>query len=155
PDHTVHRSIAQIYLYHIVNLTRSLEYFVKAAKYARPVDPKQAAEAHYFAGIICVIERRLEPALNHLQQATELNPDLVEAHYQKSCVAALMGKSEQAVESLEVAINGDARYHERAKVDAAFDSIRPHVQHLLDQLMEPVREKIAEVRHDAEQLQGY
>jgi tetratricopeptide (TPR) repeat protein len=155
PDHTVHRSIAQIYLYHVVNLTRSLEYFIKAAKYARPVDPKQAAEAHYFAGIVCVIERRLEPALKHLQQATELNPELAEAHYQKSCVASLLGESERAVESLALAINGDARYYERAKVDAAFDSIRPQVQRLLDQLMEPVREKIAEIRHDAEQLQGY
>src|SRR5262249_7707105 len=50
PDYTVHRSIAQIYLYHIVNLPQALEYFLKAAKYARPSDPKQAAEAHYFAG---------------------------------------------------------------------------------------------------------
>jgi tetratricopeptide (TPR) repeat protein len=73
PDYTVHRSIAQIYLYHIIDLPKALEYFLKAAKYARPSDQKQAAEAHYFAGIVCVIEGRLEQALGQLEQATELN----------------------------------------------------------------------------------
>jgi len=155
PDYAVHRSIAQIYLYHIVNLPKALEYFLKAAKYARPSDQRQAAEAHYFAGIVCVIERRLEPALEHLRQATQLNPELAEAHYQQSCVASLLGGGEQAIASLAQAIKGDARYYERAKSDAAFDSIRPQVQILLDQLMRPVREKIVEVKQDAARLEGY
>jgi tetratricopeptide (TPR) repeat protein len=155
PDYTVHRSIAQIYLYHIINLPKALEYFLKAAKYARPSDQKQAAEAHYFAGIVCVIERRLEPAVEHLRQSTELNSELAEAHYERSRVASLLGDGEQAVASLALAIKGDARYYERARGDAAFDSIRRHVQILLDQLMRPVREKIDEVKQDAAQLDGY
>ncbi|MGH9753502.1 MAG: TPR end-of-group domain-containing protein, partial [Blastocatellia bacterium] len=155
PDYTVHRSIAQIYLYHIVDLPQALEYFSKAAKYARPSDLTGAAEAHYFAGIVCVIERRLEQALDHLREATGLNPELAEAHYQQSCVASLLGENEQAVASLTRAIQGDARYYERAKNDAAFDSIRPQVQILLDQLMRPVRAKIVEVKQDAAQLEGY
>ncbi|HZF37741.1 MAG TPA: hypothetical protein VE715_02860 [Blastocatellia bacterium] len=154
PDYAVHRSIAQIYLYHIINLPKALEYFDKAAKYARPSDQKQAAEAHYFAGIVCVIERQLEPALGHLRRATELNPELAEAHYEQSRVASLLGDGEQAVASLAQAIKGDARYYERAKSDAAFDSIHPQVQILLDQLMRPVREKIVEVKQDAAQLDG-
>src|SRR5262245_31736520 len=76
PDYTIHRSIAQIHLYHIVNLPKALEYFLKAAKYARPSDLAGAAEAHYFASIVCVIERQLESALEHLSQATRLNPNL-------------------------------------------------------------------------------
>jgi len=155
PDYTIHRSIAQIYLYHIVNLPKALEYFLKAAKYARPSDLAGAAEAHYFAGVVCVIERRLEPALEHLQQATKLNPELAEAHYQQSCVASLLDNDEEAIASLAQAIKGDARYYERAKSDAAFDSIRPQVQTLLDQLMRPVREKIVEVKQDAARLEGY
>jgi len=155
PDYTVHRSIAQIYLYHIVNPPKALEYFLKAAKYARPSDLAGAAEAHYFAGIVCVIERRLEPALEHLRQAVELNPELAEAHYQRSLVASLLGNGEEAVVSLGRAIEGDARYYERAKNDEAYDSIRPQVRLLLDQLMRPVREKIVEVKQDAAQLDGY
>ncbi|HEV2663333.1 MAG TPA: hypothetical protein VG324_00370, partial [Blastocatellia bacterium] len=155
PDFAVHRSIAQIHLYHIVNLPKALAYFLKAAKYARPSDQKQAAEAHYFAGIVCVIERQLEPAMGNLRQATELNPELAEAHYEQSRIASLLGDGEQAVASLTRAINGDARYYERSKSDPAFDSIRQQVQILLDQLMRPVREKIVEVKQDAAQLDGY
>jgi tetratricopeptide (TPR) repeat protein len=155
PDYAVHRSIAQIYLYHLVNLPKALEYFCKAAKYARPSDLTGAAEAHYFAGVVCALQRQLEPALDHLRQATELNPDLAEAHYQHSCVAALLGECAQAIRSLERAIEGDARYHERAKNDAAYDSIRPQIQTLLDRLMRPIKEKVAEVKHDAARLQGY
>src|SRR5262249_51088553 len=155
PDYTIHRSIAQIHLYHIVNLPKALEYFLKAAKYARPSDLAGAAEAHYFAAIVCVVERRLESALEHLRQATQLNPKLAEAYYQQSCVASLMGDGEQAVASLAQAIEGDARYYERAKNEAAFDPIRSRIQFLLDQLMRPVREKIVEVKQDAAQLDGY
>src|SRR5262249_22256456 len=154
PDYTVHRSIAQIYLYHIIDLPKALEYFLKAAKYARPSDQKQAAEAHYFAGIVCVVERQLEPALDHLRQATELNPELAEAHFERSRVASLMGDGEHVAASLAEAIEGDARYYERAKSDATFDPIRRQVQALLDQLMAPVRDKIVEVRQDAAQLEG-
>jgi tetratricopeptide (TPR) repeat protein len=155
PDYTVHRSIAQICLYHIVDLPKALEYFHKAAKYAQPNDQRQAAEAHYFAGVVCVIERRLEQALEHLGQATELNPELAEAHYEQSRIASLLLQGEQAVDCLAQAIKGDARYYERAKNDTAFDSIRPQVQILLDQLMRPVREKIVEVKQDAARLDGY
>ena len=154
PDYTVHRSIAQIYLYQIINLPKALEYFLKAAKYALPSDQKQAAEAHYFAGIVYVIERQLEPALDHLRQATELNPELAEAHYEQSRVASLLSCGEQAVASLALAIKGDARYFERVKSEEAFDPIRPQVQALLDQLMRPVREKIVEVKQDAAQLEA-
>jgi tetratricopeptide (TPR) repeat protein len=154
PDYSVHRSIAQIYLYQIINLPKALEYFLKAAKYALPSDQKQAAEAHYFAGIVYVIERQLEPALDHLRQATELNPELAEAHYEQSRVASLLSCGEQAVASLALAIKGDARYFERVKSEEAFDPIRPQVQALLDQLMRPVREKIVEVKQDAAQLEG-
>src|SRR5262245_48823622 len=155
PDYTVHRSIAQIHLYHIVNLPKALEYFLKAAKYARPSDLAGAAEAHYFASIVCVIERQLESALEHLSQATRLNPNLSEAHYQRSCVASLLGDGEPAVESVAQAIEGDARYYERAKNEASFDPIRSRIQILLDRLMRPVSEKLDEVKQDAAQLDGY
>jgi tetratricopeptide (TPR) repeat protein len=155
PDYAVHRSIAQIYFYHLVNLPQALEYFRKAAKYARPSDQKQAAEAHYFAAMVCVVQQRLAEAFDHLRQATHLDPELAEAHYQQACVASLLGEREQAVASLAEAIKGDARYYERAKSDAAFDQMRQRVRALLDQLMRPVEEKVAEVRQDAAQLQGY
>jgi WD40 repeat protein len=155
PDYSVHRSIATIYLYRLIDLPRALDYFLKAAKYARPSDPRQSAEAQYFAGMVCVIQQRLDAALVHLQDAVKLDPKLFEAYYQQACLAVRLGKTESAIACLESAIKGDARYFERARGDRSFDLVRPQVQLLLDSLMKPVKEKIVEVKQDAESLKGY
>ena len=155
PDFAVLRSIANICLYHLVNLSNALEYFRKAAKYARPNDTRQSAEAHYFAAIVCAIQQRFKEGLEHLNEATALNPHLYEAYYQKACLAAMLGQEDDAIYSLELAIKGDPRYFERARCDQAFDAVRPRVQALLNQLMKPVQERIAEVKQDAELLKQY
>jgi WD40 repeat protein len=155
PDFGVLRSIANICLYHLINLTNSLEYFRKAAKYSRPSDSRQSAEAHYFAGVVCGLQQRFEEGLEHLGEAIALNPQLFEAHYQKACLAALLKENGAAVASLEIAIKGDPRYYERAKADEAFDPVRPEVQALLDRLMGLVQAKLAEVSRDARMLKRY
>jgi WD40 repeat protein len=155
PDFAVLRSIANICLYHSIHLAKSLEYFRRAAKYSRPNDARQSAEAHYFAGVVCAIQQQFKEGLEHLGEAIALNPDLFEAHYQKACLAAILNESDEAVASLDLAIRGDPRYYERAKGDEVFDSVRPHVQALLDRLMEPVRAKLAEVSRDARMLKRF
>ncbi|MEK6288377.1 MAG: hypothetical protein AABO57_21890 [Acidobacteriota bacterium] len=155
PDFGVLRSIANICLYHLVNLTSSLEYFRKAAKYSRPSDARQSAEAHYFAGVVCAIQRQFQDGLDHFGEAVALNPALFEAHYQKACLAAMLNEADAAVTSLELAIKGDPRYYERAKSDEVFDAVRPQVQALLDRLMQPVQAKLAEVGRDATMLKRY
>src|SRR5205085_5844499 len=82
PDYVVLRSIANIYLYHLINLPQALHYFRKAAKYARPSDARQAAEAHYFAAVVCVVQQQTVEALTQLQEAVALHPQFYEAHYQ-------------------------------------------------------------------------
>jgi tetratricopeptide (TPR) repeat protein len=155
PDFAVLRSIANICLYHLIHLAKSLEYFRRAAKYSRPNDARQSAEAHYFAGVVCAIQKQFKEGIEHLDEAIALNPGLFDAHYQKACLAAILNKSGEAVENLELAIRGDPRYYERAKGDEVFASIRPRVQALLDRLMEPVQAKLAEVSRDARMLKRY
>jgi WD40 repeat protein len=155
PDYSVHRSIASLYLYHLVDLPSALAYFLKAAKYARPSDPRQSAEAHYFAGMICLIQQQLSSAFTHLEEAVKLDPELFEAYYQKACLSARLSDIDASINSLESAIRGDARYYERAKTDPIFYAMRPQVQALLERLMQPVQQKVEEVRRDAEALKGF
>ena len=155
PDFGVLRSIANICLYHLINLSNSLEYFRKAAKYSRPSDARQSAEAHYFAGVVCALQQQFKEGIEHLSEAIALNPALFEAHYQKACLAAMLGEAGAAVASLEIAIKGDPRYYERAKSDEVFDTVRLEVQALLDRLMQPVQAKLAEVTRDASMLKRY
>jgi len=155
PDFAVLRSIANIYLYHLVQLEKSLEYFCRAAKYSRPNDRRQAAEAHYFAGVVCALQQRFQAGLAHLREALALNSDLFEAQYQKACLQALLNDADEAVASLALAIKGDSRYFERAKTDEVFAGIRPQVSKLLEYLMEPVQAMLAEVDRDAKMLKRY
>jgi tetratricopeptide (TPR) repeat protein len=155
PDYAVLRSIANIYLYHLINLPQALNYFCKAAKYARPNDARQAAEAHYFAAVVCVIQQRPIEAFAQLHEAVALQPQFYEAHYQRASVAAMLGQVEEAIHSLEQAISGDARYYERVKTDPLFDALKPQVEALLERLVQPLQERAAQVKRDAAQLQGY
>lgn len=155
PDFVVLRSIAQIYLYHLVNLPRAYEYFGKAAKYARPVNQGQAAEAEFLAAMVCALQQQIPQAIAHLREAIALNPELHEAQYQLACLLALNEPSAEIIPCLAAAIKGDARYYERAKMDTAFAGLRAEVEQLLAEMMEPVREMLLDVRHVAEQLDGF
>lgn len=155
PDYVVLRSIANLYLYHLIDLPQALHYFGKAAKYARALDARQAAEAHYFAGLTCLLQQQPEAAAGQFAEAIHLQPQFAEAHYQLAGVAARLGQMENALASLEQAIHGDARYYERAKTDAMFDGVRAPVDELLARLVQPVAVQVAQVKEDAAQLQGY
>lgn len=155
PDYAVLRSIAHIYLYHLINLPQALAYFRKAAKYARPADPRSAAEAHFFAGVICLIEQQPDEAWRELQEATDLNPQFYEAHYQRALAAAIIGEGDSALGPLEQSIRGDARYYERAKNDELFAAIRAQVESLLARLALSLEQRVERVKREAGQLQGY
>lgn len=155
PDYSVHRSIACLFLYHLIDLDKSLEYFRKAARYARPSHTGQCAEAHYFAGIVCALERDLDAAFTHLREAVALNPELSEAQYQLASLSAFAGDPEAALTSLEAAIKGKARYFDRVRRDEAFDSVRGEVDRLLERLIEPIRERVQEVRRNARSLDEF
>lgn len=153
-DFAVHRSIGNIHLYHVVDLPKALEYFLRAAKYARPRDARQAAEAEYFAGIVCSVQRNMKGASAHMLEATDLNPNLYEAFYVHAEFEVMLNDPAIAVRSLEKAIRGDARYHERAKTAEAFDSARPQVHSLLDDLMREIREKARRANKTIKELHG-
>ena len=155
PDFSVHRSIGSIFLYHVIDLEKAHEYFLKAAKYAQPCDASHAAEAQYFVGIACALQQKFEEGLEHLQRALSLNPYLYEAQYQKACLAALLGDTTMAVESLETAIKGDPRYYERTRQNQIFDRARPQVEALLAEQIELVQERFAALKREAEMLSPY
>jgi tetratricopeptide (TPR) repeat protein len=133
-DFMVHRSIGNIYLYHLVDLPKSVEYFSKAAKYARPRDAKQASEAWFFAGISCGLQQNYEAAMKHMEEAVSLNADFSEAHYMRASFAGMLGHNRVASESAERAIQGDARYYERARNDRCFEKVRFTIAQLLARL---------------------
>ncbi|HKV41269.1 MAG TPA: hypothetical protein VJX67_18835 [Blastocatellia bacterium] len=155
PDFAVHRSIASILLYYLMDVPGALEYFRKSARYARASDAHQAAEAHYFAAMICIMERRLPEGLSHLDQALSLNPRLLDAYYHRAALAAMAGDFAAAMTDLEPAVKGDPRYFDRAGREPVFDGIHQELEALLDRLLGPAREKAEQIRREREELKNY
>jgi len=151
-DFAVHRSIGNIYLYHQIDLPKALEYFGKASKYAKPRDARQAAEAEYFAGVVCSIQHQFHEAAKYMCNAIELNRKFYDAWYMHAGFAAMLGDAVNAANSLESAIRGDARYHERAKTAKIFDKVRPQIQSLLDRLMQEIRDGTMQAKSSIEYL---
>ncbi|HEY6328660.1 MAG TPA: hypothetical protein VI756_04940, partial [Blastocatellia bacterium] len=155
PDFAVHRSIASIQLYYVHDLSTALAYFLSTAKYARPVDPNQAAEAYYFAGMISLIERDLDLSQAYLLAATQLSPDLLDAQYHLAVIGALSGQSALAVSGLESAVKGDPRYFERACQEAVFEPLSEEIHTLVERLARPALEKASEISDARQRLQDY
>jgi len=140
-DFAVHRSLGNLYLYHRIDHDRAIEYFQRAAKYARPYDSKQAAEAEYFTGIAFGIQQNYDSALRRMQEATSLDSSFYEAHYMSASFAALLGRSDVALDNVERAILGDARYYERCERDPCFTRIRSELAGLRVRLLRAQEEE--------------
>jgi ElaB/YqjD/DUF883 family membrane-anchored ribosome-binding protein len=81
-----------------------------------------------------------------------LNPNFYEAFYMRAGFAAMLGDPITTTRSLETAVRGDARYHERAKTDPIFDNVRPDVRSLIDRLLHDIQDEAARARQSIENL---
>lgn len=147
-DFAVHRSIGNIYFYHLIDLDKAVDYFSKAAKYARPYNARHSAESHYFAGMVSATQQKLQEARAHLSEAISLNTRFYEAHYMLAGFAAMLGDALLATQSLEKAINGDPRYFERSKSDRMFDSVRPQITPSLDRILRQAQENVVKAERE-------
>ena len=72
--------------------------------------------------------KRREEALKVFSQATKIDPTDATARYNEACMLAMLGKVEQALGSLEEALNLDPKLGENAKTDADFALLRNNPQ---------------------------
>lgn len=86
------------------------------------------------AAISVWLPDRYEEAEAAYRQAIELNPDDATAYYNLACLYALQKKVAQTIDSLQQAIQLDAKCRNIARTDTDFDGIRedPSFQGLLD-----------------------
>ena len=155
PDYSVHRSIATLYLYHFGDLPAALSSFEKAAKYSRPSDSRQCSESHYFLGVVSALMNQNDNAISYFLEASLINPNLVDAHYQCAVIAAISRNAALTIQQLERAVRGDSRYLDRAGVEPVFDAMRSEIDELFERLIKPIEEKAEQVRKEIEALKTF
>lgn len=149
-DYQVQRCIGNIYLYHIIDLSKALEWFSKAAKYAKAYNVKQAAEVNYFAGIVCGIKGQFEDALEFMEEAITLNPKIYEAYYMHAGFASMLRNTEKASESLKSAIHGDLRYFQRASSDPMLNCLKEQEISFFDQFLKQSQDEVLQTKDKIE-----
>lgn len=133
-DFSVHRTIGNIFFYHHAppGLEEAREAYEKAAKYSRPRDAKQAAEAHLFAAFACAGLGEWQAVAEHCKESTTLNSSLLEAHYTCAQALAQLGDLSGCWQRLSMSINGDPRYFVQAEQDSLFTPLRSEIDSRLD-----------------------
>ncbi|MBI3947572.1 MAG: tetratricopeptide repeat protein [Armatimonadetes bacterium] len=129
-DFAVHRTIGNIFFYHATPpaFSDAREAYERAAKYARPRDARQAAEAHLFAAFACMGLHDWQAARSHCSDATALNPRLCEAYYTHAQNAGQVADSRAAIQQLAMAVQGDPRYLIQARSDSLLAPVKRDVE---------------------------
>ncbi|MBU1262968.1 hypothetical protein KKG61_08315, partial [bacterium] len=140
-DFSVHFSIANIYLYHKIDLEKTLEYYLKSAKYATPKLKEHAAKSYLFAGWTCYLLRKDNEAIDYTTKAIQLNPELSEAYYNKAKYLAGTAQPQLAIESLEKSVSFDRNYCIKAVDDPDFQKIQPNLQEFFQRLYDHAKQK--------------
>jgi len=137
-DFSIHISLGMIYLFNKTDKTKAMEYFEKAAKYARPKSSYHASFALLHAALIKRDENKLEDAERLTAEAIELSPDFAEAFYQNAQYNAQLKNSHKCISNLEKAIKIDKNYCIKADHDEMFNTVRDEVNYSFKRLRDEI-----------------
>ena len=147
PDYIVHFYLGDIYLYHRSSkeLPQAREYFLAAAKYAKPQSQNFASRAHYFAGFVSYLLKDLAGAIANTREAIGLNPNDILAQYMLAKYLALNKEAEESLQYLRQVIRADCDYVLKIALDHDFDGIRPRVDELILRLKNEVQSEVEKI----------
>lgn len=91
------------------------------------LDPRRS-EFYNGMGLAYYRMQKHEMALNIFHKALSIDPKDATARYNQACVLSLMGRSNEALDSLKAAISLDSRLQEIASHDKDFENIRRNAQ---------------------------
>ena len=151
-DFSVHISIGMIYLFHLIDKKKSVEYFEKAIKYAKPKSPYHASYALLYKGLIMRDMLKINEAEQCSEEAMIISPDFLEAQYQNAQYNALLKRSDKAIAVLSTLLKKNIFYCIKLDTDKTFDPIKVHIENFLieirDSMITQCKNTISPVKQD-------
>jgi len=140
----------------LVDREQARDAFINAARYAETDEPKEAARALLAASRAAFVEKNVVTALQNVERAIEIAPDMAESHYRAAKYRAGSSGFEAAVPSLRAAIHADPMYLLKIAADPTFQQ---HEENL-DEFLSTVRREQLEsvqppVRAASEAIRGW
>ena len=150
-DFIVQHYIGNILLFHRGHLEESVQYFERAAKFARPEAPRCAAFSLLHAGEARRRQGRLEDAYTTTKRAEMMPSAPAESAYQLACICAVTGRYDEAEASLHEAILRNRLYCAKCSSDEVFASMHERIVRLLDRIEEAVSKSAVSTVEQAEE----
>lgn len=154
-DFTIHQNLGNIYLFEQKNPEKALEYYEKAAKYATPKSSYYTSISLLHIGLVKYLQEDFRGAYKATSRATELSPNLYEAHYQHAQYCAKIGPSyyNEAIEHLRTAIvDGDKYYCAKADSERDFNAMKLELRSLFEDLRNKAKSQAKLEIEEAEKL---
>ena len=133
-DFTIHQNLGDIYFEHKNNLKKALDYYEKAAKYAKPESTFHASFALLNVAKIKYIREEYKDAKETAKEAINLTPDFDLAHFEYARLSLKTEDQDEAIEHLNTCIKCDRYYAVRADSDTDFQIIEKRLEKLFSRL---------------------
>jgi len=151
-DFTVHQNLGNLFFFHKQDPATALKYYEKAAKYAAPRSRYHAAYAQLHIGLVKYLQDKISDACEATARALELEPTLLEAHYQHAQYCARCGRYDEAQKHLQIAVEGDRRYCLKISSENDFNVMREGIESWFESLRADAREK---AQHELDTLERF
>jgi len=158
-DFTIHMNLAMIYMFHKVDIEKSIYYFDSAVEYARQISTYYASFALLHKAILLQEGGVIDEARQCLEEAVQLSPDFCEPLYQLSILEASKNKN-RAILLISNLLDIDIRYSLKIEYEPAFLTIRTEIHNkyrtIIDLKTEEIKSQydniIAEMNNISEQI---
>jgi formylglycine-generating enzyme required for sulfatase activity/tetratricopeptide (TPR) repeat protein len=126
----------------LFDLGKAEEYFLLAARYAKSDSPLDAACSYLAASWAAYCQKKMGPALTHVEAALELDPQLTEALFQAGKLYMALREPDSALPLLGKAIELDKGYALKAAADGDFQRYDAELRQFLEALRDAKAEQI-------------
>lgn len=152
-DFTIHQFLGNIHLFHRKDSEKAMECYKKAEKYATPKSTYYVSYALLGIGLVHYIHGNFQEACESTLKAIKIHPTSYEAYYQHAQYCACLGKYDEAVKYLRIAIvEGDRYYCIKAESEKDFNVMKNQLADLFEMLRDETHTQAKNEINKAEEL---
>jgi tetratricopeptide (TPR) repeat protein len=150
-DFIVHQSLGNIYLFQMKDPERALKCYKDASKYSIEF-PYYNSYALLHVGLSNYFLKNYVEAYAATKEAIEKTPNLIEAYYQNARYCSKLGKDDEAISNLRIAIETDREYLAKVLLEDDFEPMMGKIKDFFGDLLAETRLKAEKELDQANKL---
>lgn len=140
-DFSVYISIGMIYLFHMINKNKALEYFEKAETAIKSKSNFYASYALMYQALIKRDMGLIEEAELLSKKAASISSTYAEVLYQNAQYNMMLGRTDNAIAMIKKTLSVDISYGLKIINEKDFKSLMPHINELFEDIIRVKKEE--------------